>query len=72
MAECECLPQCPFFNDKMADKPAIAGLMKKQYCLDKFENCARYMVFKALGREAVPANMFPNQKDRAVELLNSK
>ena len=72
MAECECLPRCPFFNDKMADQPVTAELMKKQYCRDQFEDCARYIVFKALGREEVPANMFPHQKDRALELLNSK
>jgi len=62
--ECECLAKCPFFNDQMADKPATAELMKKQYCLSNYENCARYIIFKALGREKVPADLFPNQQYR--------
>ena len=69
MADCECLPKCPFFNDKMSSKPATAELMKKQYCRDDFESCARYMVFKKLGREAVPADLFPSQQERARKIL---
>ena len=72
MVDCECLPRCPFFNDKMADKPATAELMKKQFCHDKFEDCARYIVFKKFGRESVPINLYPNQKQQAQELISSK
>jgi len=69
MAECECLPKCPFFNDKMAERPATAELMKKQYCRDDYESCARYVIFNKLGREQVPAELFPNQIDRAKQIL---
>ena len=69
MSECECLPKCPFFNDMMADKPATAESMKKRYCLGDNSQCARYMVFKALGREKVPANLFPIQVDKALEII---
>ena len=35
MAERECLPKCPFFNDRMANKPVTAQMLKNQYCLDE-------------------------------------
>ena len=69
MADCECLEKCPFLNDKMAERPATANLMKTQYCKGDFVSCARHRVFKALGREAVPSDLFPSQADRADALL---
>ena len=69
MADCECLSKCPFFNDKMANKPATTELMKRQYCKDEYQSCARFMVFRQFGREKVPAELFPNQVDRAREIL---
>lgn len=71
MAECECLPKCVFFNDKMADMPTMAASMKKRYCLGDNTNCARYMVFKAKGRENVPADLFPNNEARAKAILSA-
>lgn len=65
MPDCERLQACPFFNDKMADMPAMSGMYKKRYCQGDFLNCARYMVFKAKGLEFIPKDMFPNQQDRA-------
>lgn len=70
MPECECLPKCIFFHDKMQDKPLTAEMMKKRLCLNEFELCARYRVFKALGRENVPGDLYPNQNERADEMLN--
>ena len=69
MGDCECLPRCPFFNDKMVGLPATAELFKKQYCRSNYLTCARYMVFKALGRERVPADLFPNNEERAKRIL---
>lgn len=69
MADCECLPKCPFFNDRMAEKPATAHLMKKHYCQTDNTNCARFMVFKAIGKENVPADLYPSQLDRVPKVL---
>jgi hypothetical protein len=69
MADCECLPRCLFFNDKMAPMPALTDSYKKNYCHRDFASCARYMIFKARGREAVPGDLFPSQTDRAKALL---
>ena len=69
MPDCECLTRCPFFNDKMANMPTIATFYKERLCKDEFSGCARFMVFKAKGREAVPADLFPDNVDRAKALL---
>jgi len=69
---CECISACPFFNDRMANMPAMASIYKKRYCEGNFEECARYIVFKALGKAAVPSDLFPNQKERALRLIKEK
>jgi hypothetical protein len=69
MAQCELLPTCLFFNDKMQNMPAVAGLYKQRYCQGDKMQCARYLVFSQLGRPAVPADLFPNEADRARQIL---
>lgn len=69
MAKCELLNGCPFFNDRMGGMPATAAIYKKNYCEGDKSACARYMVFKALGKEHVPADLFPNQVDDARRII---
>ena len=69
MPECELLARCPFFNEQMADMPATAQRCKEQYCRGDNSRCARYMVFKALGRECVPSDLFPNEEARARQVI---
>ena len=59
----------PIFNDKMADTPVTAQSMKNRYCLGDNSICARYLVFSKLGKGRVPANLFPNQMDKAIRLI---
>lgn len=69
MAECVCLPKCPFFNDKMKDMPAMIEVYKDKYCRSDNSRCARFMVFKALGREKVPLDLYPNQVEMAQKII---
>ncbi len=69
MAQCECVAKCPFFNDKMKDSEGLGAIYKRKYCLGDPAQCARFRVFKALGREAVPPDLYPNMRDRAEKLL---
>ncbi len=71
MPECECIKKCPFFNDKMKGMGTIKEMMKKKYCLGDNTNCARYMVFRNLGSEAVPPDLPPNKQDRARQIISS-
>lgn len=69
MAECECLPGCVFFNDKMASIPTTAEMMKKRYCLGDNSKCARHMVKVELGSAKVPADLYPSQVERVPGIL---
>ena len=71
MADCECLAACPFFNDRMTGMPAMAEIMKKQYCRGDFANCARFTIREKLGKDKVPSDLFPNQMDRARQLIRA-
>ena len=69
MNECDSLSGCPFFNDKMGNKPALSEMYKKNFCKGDFVNCARHIVKEALGKQFVPPDLFPNQHERAKELI---
>jgi len=69
MSDCEWLGTCPFFNDKMQGMPTTAQLAKNRYCCGTFNECSRYIVRAALGKEHVPADMFPDQQKRAKDLI---
>lgn len=70
MAECELLSGCIFFNDKMLNMPGLSEMYKNQFCRQDYSKCARYMVYKELGKENVPLDLFPNQKERAEKILS--
>jgi hypothetical protein len=69
MSDCECLVGCPFFNDKMKDTDGLGAMYKKKYCRGDYSKCARYMVFKILGKPSVPIDLFPNMNERAKKIL---
>ena len=71
MSECEHLKSCPFFNDNMPDMPDHADLFKGLYCRGNNSMCARYMVYKALGKGSVPANLYPHHTERAKEIIRN-
>ena len=70
MANCPSLTGCPFYHDRMANKPAMANIYKKNFCEKDYGNCASWKVANALGKEAVPSDLFPNQNERADEIIN--
>ena len=71
MADCECIQKCPFFNDRMKDTTATASIYKRRYCHGDAGLCARYLIFKNKGRQAVPADLYPNQNERAEAILSA-
>ena len=72
MADCELLKGCVFFNDKIKVSDALGEMYKQRFCLGDNSECARYTVFKALGRENVPADLFPNMFKRANKIIADK
>jgi hypothetical protein len=71
MPRCELIESCIFFNDQMANMPSTSAVYKKIYCEQDWATCGRYMVFKTIGREHVPKDLFPNQSDRAADIIKS-
>ena len=69
--DCKYLAACPFFNDKMATIPLAADLYKSHYCRDVFSECARYMVRETCGKEGTPGDLYPNEIERAQEILRN-
>lgn len=69
MSDCEYVLKCPFFNDKMKGMPSMANVYKKRYCQTDRSQCARYIVRHALGPEAMPDDLFPNNVARAEAIL---
>jgi hypothetical protein len=69
MVDCEVLPTCPFFNETLPKMPAMTSYLKSTYCRLDFQKCARYMVRQAMGKEKVPANLFPDEIDRAKRII---
>ena len=70
MADCECLAKCPFFHDKMEGMPGMTGVYKRRYCEGSSRNCARHIVFREFGATMVPADLFPNEVERADRVLD--
>jgi hypothetical protein len=69
MAQCECLPKCPFFHDKMEDMPAMADIYKRKYCQGDNSECARYSVFTQMGPGSPPMDLYPNNREQAEVFL---
>ncbi len=71
MSDCECLPGCAFFNDRMKDNDGLGAIYKQNYCRGNNLECARYQVFKALGKTAVPVDLYPNMRARAKTIIEA-
>ncbi|MBN2628051.1 MAG: hypothetical protein JXA95_15390 [Spirochaetales bacterium] len=63
MADCENLGGCPFFNGENDEE------MKTKYCKNNNLNCARYMVSNSCGKDKVPADLAPNEKEKAYLII---
>jgi hypothetical protein len=65
MANCEFYDGCSFLSERLGKMPRIAGLYRMQFCEGNCTSCARYMVYKFVGFESVPRDLYPNQQERA-------
>ena len=70
MKDCELLPNCLYFNDKLKNMPTATEMVKSMYCRWHYEECARYKVALALGPENVPPDLFPPDIERAEVMLS--
>jgi hypothetical protein len=52
--------------------PSMSSIFKDKYCRGDVKACARYLVAIKIGREKVPANLYPNQLSRVPKLIKTK
>jgi hypothetical protein len=72
VSECEMLPTCAFFEGKMAElMPHVVRMLKRQYCLGDKTKCARHLVARELGEEAIPIDLAPNMADEARQIIHT-
>ena len=69
MIDCDLIEICPIFNDALASKPGITAMYRKNYCKGDFKGCARYLVYKELGRENIPPDLYPSMYERAKKIV---
>jgi len=70
MSNCECLDDCPFFNDRMKGLEEVSELFKRYCCRGDSTQCARHMIFKELGKKCVPGDLAPNKIGRTQQLIS--
>lgn len=69
LSTCELLDRCSFFIHEMRIE-SIAHRFKERYCHSCKEACAIYMVYSACGLAKVPLDLYPNEYDRALDILS--
>jgi hypothetical protein len=69
MANCEFNERCAFFNGKLPVMPPHVDELKQNYCLSNNLRCALYLVTNALGSGKTPPDLYPDQRDRAYEII---
>jgi len=69
MEECEFITKCPFFKGDLSLAEEKVEETKKLYCSQNSLHCARYMVANALGKETVPGDLLPFEKNRAYMII---
>lgn len=69
MSECEKLPTCPFFTGEVPIEEELGKTYRAYYCHNGNAICARYLVFQSLGKGSVPADLYPDQLDRARQIV---
>lgn len=69
LGECEYINSCPFFSGKLAKKDVEIEQLKQEYCRTNSLHCARYIIAIALGKNAMPEDLYPHEKEVAYSLL---
>jgi hypothetical protein len=55
----------------MPSMPQMSKLAQKYYCQHNFGKCARYLVGRALGLQAIPDYLSPSDEHIADEILKA-
>lgn len=68
LSRCSLLGSCTFFADGIPEMPCTTESLKDKYCRGNYDECARYMVFKACGRDKVPRELPPSDRYETLKM----
>jgi hypothetical protein len=73
MSTCHKISNCTYFKNFGATglPDVVAQAYKKKYCHGVVMECARYSVSRLVGPHAVPDDLGPHERDRAVLLIGA-
>jgi len=66
---CERLTGCPYYGENTPIYNGTGTTYRKTYCEAGKTNCARYMVYAAVGPEFVPLDLYPTMTTRAEQII---
>lgn len=66
---CELLACCQFFRDNMKNLPKAAEYIKQKLCLDDYESCNRFRIYKESGGKNIPPYHDPTDVDEVQKAL---
>ncbi len=69
MGDCELLGKCRFIDENLKDDPAMAEAFRMRYCNGFQAMCARHTVYRVLGFDKVPPDLYPNHHDEALAII---
>ncbi len=69
MEPCEYTAVCPFYAGSLSGRPDVDE-MKQNYCMSNNLRCARFVIYEALGADGVPADLYPDEKTRAYQVIS--
>ncbi len=72
MSRCHLAEDCVFFNVEVGYSPELQTAMRKEYCLGRFEDCARLLALEFMRREELPADMIPTDHEQLERLSRSR
>jgi hypothetical protein len=73
MAElCRYAGSCPVCNGSLSLDPRTARRFRTGYCVDDWQECARFAVAREAGPAAVPMRMLPTDHTVAYEILSTR
>jgi len=71
MAKCVYMKECLFFNSNELKKPVTEEVLKNEFCKNNYFDCARYILMQNAPGIQVPNDLYPNQKERASQIIAS-
>lgn len=71
MNKCPRASECPLFKNSLVEDVDLTDLLKRVYCNNDFENCARYFISRNFGVDRMPDDLKPYQSTKAKQLYLS-